>query len=183
VLFRAVKEYLKRKEQGKTTRFFIKLSASSIKDDTLIDWLTYQVKEKNIPANTLNFEIKESEAITNLKSTKSLSQKFKAIGCNFILDDFGTGANPFRLLEHVDVDYIRLDRALMNDLAENTQNQETIQRLTGRATELGKFTIAQHVPDANSLSILWGMGINFIQGYFLQEPLPEMEYDFTEISG
>jgi EAL domain-containing protein (putative c-di-GMP-specific phosphodiesterase class I) len=71
----------------------------------------------------------------------------------------------------------------MDNLAENTHNQDTIKQLTEQATELGKLTIAQHVPDAGSLSILWGMGINFIQGYFLQEPLPEMEYDFTEMSG
>jgi diguanylate cyclase (GGDEF)-like protein/PAS domain S-box-containing protein len=183
VLFRTIKEFGKKQKEGITTRFFIKLSGPSIKDDTLMDWLSYQVKEKNIPANTLNFEIKESVAITNLKSAKSLSQKLKAIGCGFVLDDFGAGANPFQLLEHVDVDYIRMEKAFMNELADNPQNQETIRKITARATELGKFTIAQHVPDAGSLSILWGMGINFIQGYFLQEPLPEMEYDFTEMSG
>ena len=183
VLFRTIKEFTKKQNEGIQTRFFIKLSALSIKDDTLMDWLTYQVKEKNIPANTLNFEIKESVAITNLKSAKSLSQKLKAIGCGFVLDDFGAGANPFQLLEHVDVDYIRIDRSLMDELIENPQNQEIIKKITTRATELGKFTIAQHVPDAGSLSILWGMGVNFIQGYFLQEPLPEMEYDFTEMSG
>jgi len=183
VLFRTIKEFTKKQNKGIQTRFFIKLSAPSIKDDTLMDWLTYQVKEKNIPANTLNFEIKESVAITNLNSAKSLSQKLKAIGCGFVLDDFGAGANPFQLLDHVDVDYIRMERSFMDDLIENPQNQETIKRITARATELGKFTIAQHVPDAGSLSILWGMGVNFIQGYFLQEPLPEMEYDFTEMSG
>ncbi len=183
VLFRTIKEFTRKRAQGISTRFFIKLSGSSINDDTLMDWLTYQVKEQKIPANTLNFEIKEAVSITNLRSAKNLSQKLKAIGCGFVLDDFGAGANPFQLLEHVDVDYIRMDRSFMDDLAENPQNQETIRKITTRATELGKFVIAQHVPDANSLSILWGMGVNFIQGYFLQEPLPEMEYDFTEMSG
>ena len=183
VLFRAIKEFSKKQAQGINTRFFIKLSASSIKDDTLMDWLSYQVKEKQIPPNTLNFEIKETVAMTNLKSAKSLAQKLKAIGCCFVLDDFGAGANPFQLLDHVDVDYIRLERNLMEDLTENTQNQETIKQLTEQATRLGKFTIAQHVPDASSLSILWGIDVNFIQGYFLQEPLPTMEYDFTEMSG
>lgn len=183
VLFRAIKEFSKKQAQGINTRFFIKLSASSIKDDTLMDWLSYQVKEKQIPPNALNFEIKETVAMTNLKSAKSLAQKLKAIGCCFVLDDFGAGANPFQLLDHVDVDYIRLERNLMEDLTENTQNQETIKQLTEQATRLGKFTIAQHVPDASSLSILWGIDVNFIQGYFLQEPLPTMEYDFTEMSG
>ncbi|NOQ89265.1 MAG: EAL domain-containing protein, partial [Gammaproteobacteria bacterium] len=183
VLYRTIQEYTNQQKKGKDTHFFIKLSASSLKDETLIDWLSYQIKEKNIPDNTLNFEVKETVAVTNLNNAKSLSHKLKAIKCGFVIDDFGTGTNPFQLLEHIHADYIRMESSFMNNLAENPQNQESIKHIVKQATELGKFTIAQHVPDASSLSILWGMGINFIQGYFLQEPLPEIEYDFTEMSG
>ena len=183
VLYRTIQEYGKRAADGKNTRFFIKLSASSLKDETLIDWLSYQIKDKNIPEGTLNFEVKETVAVTNLKSTKSLSHKLKSIKCGFVLDDFGTGTNPFQLLDHIHVDYVRIESSFMENLAENTQNQETIKNIAAQAAELGKLTIAQRVPDATSLSVLWGMGVNFIQGYFLQEPLPKMEYDFTEMSG
>jgi EAL domain-containing protein (putative c-di-GMP-specific phosphodiesterase class I) len=112
-----------------------------------------------------------------------LSHKLKALNCGFILDDFGTGTNPFQLLDHIHADYVRIESSFMEKLVDNPQNQESIKNITEQAAELGKFTIAQHVPDATSLSLLWGMGVNFIQGYFLQEPLPEMEYDFTEMSG
>ena len=183
VLYQTLQEYSNRLQQGKNTRFFIKLSASSLKDDTLIDWLSYQIKEKNIPAKTINFEVKETAAVTNLKNTKTLSHKLKALGCGFILDDFGSGTNPFQLLEHIHADYVRIESSFMDNLAENPQNQEIIKKIAEQAAEAGKFTIAQHVPDAASLSLLWGMGVNFIQGYFLQEPLPDMEYDFTEMSG
>jgi diguanylate cyclase (GGDEF)-like protein/PAS domain S-box-containing protein len=183
VLYRTIQEFSKRQKAGKNTRFFIKLSASSLKDDTLIDWLSYQIKEKQIPAYTLNFEVKETVAVTNLKSAKSLSHKLKSLQCGFVLDDFGTGTNPFQLLDHIHADYVRMESSFMDNLAENPQNQESIKNLAEQAAELGKLTIAQHVPDATSLSLLWGMGVNFIQGYFLQEPSPVMEYDFTEMSG
>ena len=183
VLYKTIQEYGLRKKAGKDTRFFIKLSAPSIKDKTLIDWLSYQIKEKQIPANTLNFTVKETVAVTHLKSTKSLSHSLKELNCGLILDDFGAGTHPFQLLEHIHADYVRIESSFMDNLADNPQNQETIKILAEEAAKLEKLTIAQHVPDAASLSILWGMGVNFIQGYFLQEPLPEMEYDFTEMSG
>ncbi len=183
VLYQTIQEYTNRLKQGKKTRFFIKFSASSIKDDTLIDWLSYQIKDKDIPAYTLNFEVKETVAVTNLKNTKNLSHKLKALECGFILDDFGTGTNPFQLLDHIHADYVRIESSFMDNLGDNPQNQESIKNIAEQAAELGKLTIAQHVPDATSLSLLWGMGVNFIQGYFLQEPLPDMEYDFTEMSG
>lgn len=183
VLYRTIQEFEIKQKAGKATRFFIKLSASSLKDDTLIDWLKYQIKDKGIPAHTLNFEVKETVAVTNLKNAKDLSHKLKSLECGFVLDDFGTGTNPFQLLQHIHADYVRMESSFMEDLADNPHNQESIKNIAEQAAELGKLTIAQHVPDATSLSLLWGMGVNFIQGYFLQEPTATMDYDFTEMSG
>lgn len=183
VLTRTINVLHARWKKGNRTRFFIKLSAPSLKDETLIDWLDFQIKEKQLPADCLIFEVKETAAVTNLKYTKAICENLKKINCGFVLDDFGTGTNPFQLLEHIDVDYIRLDRNFMEDLAGNVQHQETIQKIAAQASEMGKYTIAQFVPDAASLSILWGMGLNFIQGYFLQEPSPIMNYDFSDMGG
>jgi len=183
VLYRAIRDVIKRYEKGKHTRFFIKLSAASIKDETLIEWINFQIKDKHLPENVLIFVVKESVAVTNLKNAKDLASGLKKINCGFVLDDFGSGSNPLQLLEHIDADYIRLDKSFMDDLADNPQSQETIKKITEQATASGKLTIAQFVKDANSLSLLWGMGVNFIQGYFLQEPQAKMNYDFTDIAG
>ena len=183
VLTRTIQVLHERWKKGNRTRFFIKLSAPSLKDDTLIGWLDYQIKEKQLPPDCLIFEVKETAAVTNLKYTKILCENLRKIKCGFVLDDFGTGANPFQILDHIDVDYIRLDRSFMDDISENEQHQEAVQQLSAQATERGKLTITQFVPDAASLSVLWGMGVNFIQGYFLQEPSPEMTYDFTDMGG
>jgi EAL domain-containing protein (putative c-di-GMP-specific phosphodiesterase class I) len=174
---------VKRSEQGKRTRFFIKLSAASIKDETLIEWVNFQIKDKNLAENSLIFVVKESVAVTNLKNAKDLAGNLKKIKCGFVLDDFGSGSNPLQLLEHFDADYVRLDKSFMDELADNPQNQEIIKNITEQVSASGKSTIAQFVKDANSLSLLWGMGVNFIQGYFLQEPQSEMNYDFTDIAG
>ncbi len=183
VLYKAIQDVIKRYKQGKRTHFFIKLSAASIKDETLIEWINFQIKDKGLPENALIFEVKESVAVTNLKNAKDLADKLKKIKCGFVLDDFGSGSNPFQLLEHINADYVRLDKSFMDELADNPQNQEMIKKIADQASERGKFTITQFVKDANSLSLLWGMGVNFIQGYFLQEPQAEMNYDFTDIAG
>lgn len=183
VLTRTIQVLFERWKKGNRTRFFIKLSAPSLKDDTLIDWLDYQIKEKKLPEDCLIFEVKETAAVTNLKYTKAMSENLRKINCGFVLDDFGAGANPFQILDHIDVDYIRLDRSFMDNLTESEKDQEAVQRITAQAAERGKLTIAQFVPDAGSLSVLWGMNVNFIQGNFLQEPSPVLNYDFTNMGG
>ncbi len=182
VLYQTIKHVSQRCKLVCKPHFFIKLSAASLKDETLISWLTFQAKEKSIPPYSLSFVVKETIAVTNLKHTRELSQQLQKLQFGFVLDDFGSGTNPLQLLQHIQVDYVRLAPVLMEDLTQNTQHLEDIKNIAERVTELGKFTIAQQVPDATSLSILWGMGINFIQGNFLQEPAANMDYDFTEIS-
>jgi len=183
VLYKTITLLTERWKSGHKTRFFIKLSASSLKDDTLIDWLIFQIKEKKLPEGSLIFTVKESVAVTHLKQTRVLSQKLKDTKCGFLLDDFGLGSNPFQLLDHIHADYIRLDKSFMNELQEDAQTQDAIKKIAEQSAEFGKLTIAQFVPDAASLSLLWGMGINFIQGYFLQEPSTELHYDFSDMSG
>ncbi len=183
VLYQTIKQITLRWKNGHTTRFVLKLSAASIKDETLVDWLSFQTKEKKLPAGSLAFVVKETVAVTNLKNTREIAEKVKQLNCDFILDDFGSGANPFQLLQHIPADYIRLDPGLMEELSENPHDQETIKHIAAQASEQGINTIAQHVPDAASLSILWGLGVNFIQGNFLQPPSSELNYDFSDISG
>lgn len=183
VLTRIMKLLHERLKNGTNTRFFISLSTPSIKDDALIQWLGTQVKELGLPAGSLNFAVKEMTAITNLKFTKAMSENLKKIQCDFTLDDFGTTDKPLQVLDHINVDYVRLDKSFMEDLLESTEKQEAIQSLAEQVSERSKQTIIQNVLDPATLSVLWGTGVHFMQGDFLQGPEPVLNYDFAEMSG
>jgi len=170
-------------KEGRPTLFFIKLAAHSLKDTGLMTWLKDQLKKYNVPKDSLIFEVKESVALTNLNYTAELAKSLRTLNCGFALDDFGKGKNPFELLKHIPADYLKLERSFMENLSSSTENQEAVKAITAKALELNKLTIAQYVQDATSLSVLWGMGINFIQGNFLQEPAASLDYDFTSMAG
>jgi len=183
VLLNTITTLTKCWKDGKRTLFFVKLAANSLKDASLMSWLKEQLKKYNVPKNSLIFEVKESVAVTSLKYTAELARSLQELNCGFALDDFGKGSNPFELLKHIPADYLKLERSFMEELSTSTENQEAVKAITQRAMELNKLTIAQCVQDATSLSVLWGMGINFIQGNFLQEPSPTLDYDFTSMAG
>jgi len=183
VLLNTITTLTKRWKDGKRTLFFVKLAATSIKDSNLMDWLKEQLKKFNVPKDSLIFEVKESTAVTSLKHTAVLAKQLRELNCSFALDDFGKGGNPFQLLKHIPADYLKLERSFMENLSSSTENQDTVKKITESAMEMNKLTIAQCVEDATSLSVLWGMGINFIQGNFLQEASPNLDYDFTSMAG
>ena len=181
VLLNTMTTLTQRWKQGNRTMFFVKLTATSLKDSNLMNWLKEQLKKYNVPKDSLIFEVKESTAVTSLKYTAEIAKSLKNLNCGFLIDDFGTGSNPFELLKHVPADYLKLEKSFMEGLSESTENQEAVKEITEKAMELNKLTIAQFVQDASSLSVLWGMGLNFIQGNFLQEPSPDLDYDFTSM--
>ncbi|HEY9050965.1 MAG TPA: bifunctional diguanylate cyclase/phosphodiesterase, partial [Gammaproteobacteria bacterium] len=183
VLLNTITTLTQRWKAGNRTMFFVKLTGNSLKDSNLMTWLKDQLKKFNVPKNSLIFEVKESTAVTSLKYTAEIAKSLKALNCGFALDDFGTGSNPFELLKHIPADYVKLERSFMENLTDNNENQETVKKITEMAMEMNKLTIAQCVEDAACLSVLWGMGINFIQGNFLQEPAPDLNYDFTSMAG
>ncbi|MDQ1363756.1 MAG: multidomain signaling protein FimX [Pseudomonadota bacterium] len=183
ILFNTITTLTQRWKDGKRTLFFVKLTANSIKDSNLMNWLKETLIKFNVPKNSLIFQVKESTAVTSLKHTAEISKSLKELNCSFTLDDFGTGSNPFELLKHVPADYLKLEKSFMENLSSSPTNQEALKKITEQAMTLNKLTIAQCVQDATSLSVLWGMGINFIQGNFLQEPMPELNYDFTAMMG
>ncbi|HBA32948.1 MAG TPA: diguanylate cyclase, partial [Gammaproteobacteria bacterium] len=67
----------------------------------------------------------------------------------------------------------------MEGLSENRENQQVIEAISEKAHRFGQTTIASGINDAESLSVLWGLGVDLVQGDFLQETTIEMNYDFT----
>jgi EAL domain-containing protein (putative c-di-GMP-specific phosphodiesterase class I) len=96
----------------------------------------------------------------------------------FAVQQFGSGLNSFQLLKHIDSKYLKIDRTFMAELAKSRENQQKVKEICDQAHAHGKLTIAEFVEDAASMSILFGFGVNFVQGNFLQEPEKIMAYEF-----
>jgi len=73
-------------------------------------------------------------------------------------------------LHRLPVNYVKIDGALMQGLANDRPLQERVKALVDVAREHGATTIAERVEDANTMAVLWQLGIEFIQGYFVNSP-------------
>ena len=45
------------------------------------------------------------------------------------------------------------------------------------ASNAGMQTVAERVEDANTMAVLWQLGVDYIQGHYVQEPELVMEDD------
>ena len=180
VLQKAIHTMGIQEKNGHQTHFFIKLSDQAIKDESILLYIRKLLRAAKLPGKRLILEISDSIAISQLKLAKMFINQLKTFGCQSALEHFGTGLNYAATLQHIPVDYVKIDRCFAKDLSTNTESQEIIQNIVKVARESGKLTIAEAVEDANSLTILWSSEVDFAQGHYIQEPLKELEYDFSE---
>ena len=180
VLEKSIKALVEQEKKGHQTHFFIKLSDQAIKDESVLLYIRKLLKSTQLPGDRLIFELSESTAISQVKLAKAFITQLKAFECKSALEHFGTGLNSETTLKHLPVDYVKIDSSYSKGLSTNPENQQALQGFVKMAQESGKQTIAEAVEDANSLTILWSSEVDFAQGHYIQEPMDELEFDFSD---
>jgi diguanylate cyclase (GGDEF)-like protein len=154
----------------KPHRVFVRLSRDSMHDQTLGTWLQQQLKASRVEPSRLVFEITEEMAHAEPREARSLQGLLSALGIEFAIEHFGASGDAAALLHRLPVNYVKIDGALMQGLANDRPLQERVKALVDVARGHGVTTIAERVEDANTMAVLWQLGIEFIQGYFVNSP-------------
>ena len=179
VVTSAIEVLAERKKAGKDTTLFVKVTPNSLMEGGLGTWIVTQLKNYNAPGDRLVLEIQEPKVFTNLRATQELQRSIQPLGCRIALEQFGSGLNSFQLLSHVDPGFLKVDRAFMTDLAKNPENQKKLRAITEEAHREGKQVITEFVQDAASMSALFSIGVDYVEGHFLAMAGPDLNYDFS----
>lgn len=180
VALQTVKQLASHRSKGHETRLFLNLTAETIQDQTFPSWLGKALKAARLPGDSLIFQIAEKDATTYLKQVKEFSKALSELHCSLSLTHFGGALNPFNTLKHLDVRYVKLDGSYTEEIQKDDEAKETVKEMIQSLQQQGKLTVVPLVENATVLATLWQSGVNYIQGYYLQEPTPDMSYDFGE---
>ncbi len=168
------------RQRQSTTTVFIKILPVTMQDRTLSDWLRERLEQTGVEAQRLVFQVAEATAERSLRDMFGFLGGIKMLGCGFCLDRFGRGADSLSLLKNLGADYVKLDMYFVNGIARDPKKQAQIRELVQNLETLGATTIVGGIEDVKAMPILWSLGVDLIQGFFLQRPYREMSYDFSE---
>ncbi len=180
IIRNAIASLSKQRRQGRKVSFFISLSEASLTDKNTLLWICDCLREFEARGGWLTFQIREKHAREHLKPTAQLIDGLKKIKCQIAIDHFGLQSKPEALLNHLQVDFAKLAPSFVRELNSNQQKQDELNSLNEAILNQNIKTIATGVEDANSLTVLWTVGVGYIQGYFLQEPSETIEYGSTQ---
>ncbi|MCX7554776.1 EAL domain-containing protein [Marinicella sp. S1101] len=163
------------KSAASNVMLFVKLSHHTLTDASFPNWLADTLKRSGVTGDKLAFEVRESELVTYATQMKPIIKSIKATHCLVVVEKFGSGLNSFSILKHFPVDMLKVDNSFMQDLGSNEENQEKVKVIVDKAHNQGKQVICEFIEDASTMSIMWKMSVNFVQGNFIAEPGETME--------
>jgi len=161
-----------RQANGDTRALEINLSGVSITDSELMDDLTWRIMEAPIDPTRLIVEITETSAIGNFELARQVAARLTDLGCNFSLDDFGSGFGSFFYLKHLPFQGIKIDGEFIKELPRNPTDRLTVEAIVTIAQGMGKDTTAEFVEDEQTLDLLRTLGVDYAQGYHVGRPRP-----------
>jgi multidomain signaling protein FimX len=148
---------------------FVRLSKDTARDATFVEWLDGHIRSTRAEPTRVCFQVTE-EVAASFPQVRILAAGLRQRGFRFALESFGSGRDPQSLLGSLPLDFVKIDGALVQGLARDSQLQQRVRGLVESATKRTIHTIAERVEDANTMAVLWQLGVQYIQGYFVNAP-------------
>jgi diguanylate cyclase (GGDEF)-like protein/PAS domain S-box-containing protein len=153
----------------------INLSGTTLNDARFLDFLLDELTAASVLPGALCFEITETAAIANLGQVVAFMRTLRARGCQFSLDDFGTGLSSLTYLKNLPVDYVKIDGQFVRNVTRDAADECVVESIARMAKAFNIQAIAERVESRDVMKRLGELGVAFAQGFFVAVPQPVTE--------
>ncbi|WP_455210920.1 EAL domain-containing protein, partial [Kaarinaea lacus] len=148
----------------------INLSGDSIGDPMMFRFVIDMFDQHTVDPQKICFEITETAMVTNLFQTTRFISTLRGLGCQFALDDFGSGVSSFAYLQSLAVDILKIDGALVRAIAFNEVNEVMVSSINTIGHTMKMKTVAEFVENEEIVNKLINLGVDYAQGYYFSKP-------------
>ncbi len=166
-----------------TYQMGINISPLQIEDPNFLESVLHAIQETGVKPEWLNFEITESAAMGTQEHFGSILKALSDLGASVSIDDFGTGYSSYAYLKRYAVDFLKIDKALIDTLGEVSGDAQIVQAIIAMAKALNIKTVAEGVESAEQAKLLAAMGCDKIQGYVYGRPVSAAKFADLHLSG
>jgi len=148
----------------------INISGQTMAEEGFLDFVIQCLDHSQVDPRQVCFEVSESAVLSDIDYARRFIGVLHGMGCSFSLDDFGSNIGSLASLQDLDIDFLKLDGVCTRDLTTDSVNQEVVSAVTRLSRAVGFKVIAEQVEDQLSFDGLRDLGVNFIQGNYVESP-------------
>ena len=150
----------------------INISGQTLGDVQFLEFVVECLDSTGVTPGQVCFEIAESAVIANLDHARRYVGVLHGMGCQFALDDFGSGVGSFSNLKTLPLDYLKIDGSFIRNLERDSVNQAMVTAMIKLARTLNFKVIAEQVEDSAAEEAARRMGVDYLQGFAIGRPQP-----------
>ncbi|MFB6466056.1 EAL domain-containing protein [Cytobacillus sp. Hz8] len=163
-------------------RMNINISALYFNQDDLYKRVLHIINETNVNPHFIDFELTESMIMTNASATIDKLVKLKKLGIKLSVDDFGTGYSSLSYLNRFPIDSLKIDQSFIQKSCSYHEDASIVEAIITMAHKLHLQVVAEGVENQKQFQFLLNESCDFIQGYYITEPLTFSELlDFLDV--
>lgn len=170
VIHNALKLIARHGNQQGLAAYAINLSGQSLGQEDLLDFVKREILRSGVKPGLVTFEITETAAIRNISHAARFMTELKKMGCQFSLDDFGSGLSSFGYLKMLPVDYLKIDGSFVRNMVHDEHDHSIVVAISQIAKTLKISCVAEFIENEATLLALKEIGVDYGQGYFLHRP-------------
>ncbi|MDH5583783.1 MAG: EAL domain-containing protein, partial [Gammaproteobacteria bacterium] len=148
----------------------INLSSQTLGDEGFLSFVVESLDRSGVSPSAICFEVTETAILSNVQHAQRFIEVLHGIGCEFSLDDFGSGLGSFSSLKHLPIDYLKIDGTYTRNLQSDLVNQEMVAAMIKLARTMQFRVVAEQVEHQEDFDWLRNIGVDFVQGYFVEAP-------------
>jgi diguanylate cyclase (GGDEF)-like protein/PAS domain S-box-containing protein len=148
----------------------INLSGQTLGDESFLGFVVDSLDRSGVAPSAICFEVTEAAILSNVQHAQRFIEVLHGIGCEFSLDDFGSGLGSFSSLKHLPIDYLKIDGTYTRNLQTDLVNQEMVSAMIKLARTMQFRVVAEQVEHQEDFDWLRDIGVDFVQGYFVERP-------------
>jgi len=151
-------------------RFSFNISAKNFNDEKLYTKIIQFLENNDIDPGQVSLEITETVLMNNPEISKVIIKRFKKLGLNIAIDDFGKGYSSFAYLSQFEIDYVKIDRFFINKIKDESIF-EIVKASINLAHQLNFKVVAEGVETLDTLNIMRDLDCDYVQGFYFTKPV------------
>ncbi len=143
--------------------------------EKLLEWI-HLMQRQTIPGAGISIEITERLLLESSGAVVDTIRQLRQSGIELSIDDFGTGYSALAYLKKFDIDYVKIDKSFIQNLATDSYDAVLCESIIHMARKLDIRVIAEGIETESQNNYLREFGCDYGQGYLYAKPLPLKDF-------